>query len=110
MDLLRALVAFEGEPALFGMDAIEYQGKAWLVPEWIQQQGSEYAMPARIIQIDNLQHQRIPKDSGAPYQFSLSAPIPKAVCEGRDPKSAERGYIVVERPLGIQIRMPSGIQ
>mgnify|MGYP001579347307 FL=1 len=80
---------------IYKMDTIEYQGKMWLVPEWLDNALEGWRKPARIICLDALPHQ---KSSGGPADFVLNAGIPKSVCDGQIQTQPEDLYIVIERP------------
>lgn len=96
MKILKTLVSIEGEGNLYTCDTIQYEGKMWLVPQWIDTLGTGKSMPVRIIQLDVLPHQ---KSSFAGHDFVLTYPIPKAVfSEGRIPSGSKDKYIVIEKP------------
>lgn len=81
------------------MDVIEYEGHAWLVPEWHDYLDAKVTMPVRIVLLDTIPHGRMP----APPQYVVSFPVPKCVFEGRVPPALEAQYVVIERP---DIRLP----
>lgn len=81
------------------MDVIEFEGKTWLVPEWLDMPSAQVTMPARIVLVDTLPHERAPGSD----QIVLTAPVPINVLEGRASPEQEARYVVVERP---NIRLP----
>lgn len=88
---------------IYKVDTIEYKGKFWLVPEWIDMPQEGLTMPARIILLDILNHQNT--IGSAIGDFVLSDGIPKAVFDG---KQSGGQYVVIERP-DIQIRSQGGL-
>lgn len=74
------------------LDAIEFDKKLWLVPEWYVNVEKRVTSPVRIIRFDNLGHQKL---EGHPnFQFSLVKPIPESVLDGK----TTDGYEVHEVP------------
>jgi hypothetical protein len=108
MKILKTLLLIQGGNTFFHMDTIEHQGRFWLVPEWIEAPVEGWRMPKRIICLENLQRQKLNPKAGY-GDFSLSAPIPKAVLDGHDPQPLKGGYVVVERP-DIRFPMPPSVQ
>lgn len=92
MKIYKTMFVIEGESAFRSMDTIQYEGKMWLVPEWLD---IEKTKPARIILLDVLPHQ---KTLFAVNDFALNDPIPKAVLNGKIPSKIANKYIVVEKP------------
>ncbi len=93
------MVSISGDPetagTVFMMDTIEHEGRMWLVPEWFDMPGKGWSRPARLICLDVLPHQ---KSSGSQWDYILTRPIPKPVCDGRIPKEVAHEYVVIERP------------
>lgn len=93
----------EGSGGVFHMDTIEYQGGFWLVPEWLKELGSNIGMPARLIRLDSLPHQKTP---GSPLgDFVLNNPLPKDVVDRHSPVKTGSGYEVIQYP-DLQVRIP----
>ena len=94
MKIYKTMVAFDqADGVIYQVDTIEYQGKFWLVPEWLESLAEKYKTPSRIVQIDCLKHQRT---IGSPMaDFVLSLPISKAVFDGEETRT---GYVVIDRP------------
>jgi len=101
MKIYKAMVAIEGEAAIYKMDAIEYQGKFWLVPTWLDSPDGKQSKPLRLILLDSLQHQRLDPSGGSRADFAVNNPIPKAVLDGRAPQQqgfSLNMYVVLEAP------------
>jgi uncharacterized protein YodC (DUF2158 family) len=81
------------------VDVIEHEGQFWLVPEWYDNQAQGVTMPARIISLATLPHQR---GQGSP-EFVVNDPIPKYVFDGHIPPEQAHKYVVQEQPW---IRFP----
>jgi len=107
MTALQAAVIISDEAGKGGeihkMDVIEFDGKFWLVPEWIDSPDKKVTMPARIVLLDVIPHER---SQGKDYQFIVSGSVPKSVFEGRVPPELEDQYVVIERP-DIRLPLPS---
>lgn len=83
-------------------DAIEHEGKLWLVPEWLDYLEKGIAKPARIVRFDLLPHQ---KASLLGCDYVLNFQVPKDVLEGRSRFEGGISFEVVEAP-DIQVRIP----
>src|SRR4051794_29175213 len=100
MKIYKAAVAIEGEGTISQMDAIEHDGKFWLVPIWLENPAIKKIKPLRLILLDSLQHQRFdpPTQFG---DFAVNDPIPKDVLKGRVQQQQGFGlnmYVVIEEP------------
>jgi hypothetical protein len=101
MRIFQTLLAIGDDGYVYRMDTIEYEGRVWLVPAWLESRATGGRKPERMICLDNLPHQRIdPQDSpvDSPIHFRLVDPIPKTVLEGRVPPGLESVYVVLEAP------------
>ena len=109
MKILTTMVIISGDEttkgAIHKMDTIEHEGRFWLVPEWLDSQSEAWTMPARIILLDTLHHQ---KSDGEQWDFVLNDPIPKAIVHGETEPEPDSQYFVVERP-DIQFPKPPRI-
>ena len=104
MKILKTWMLLDGEHHL--VDTIEYEGKFWLVTEWIDSRSEGWSMPARIILLDVLPHKRVA--SGNPADYVVEYPIPKSVFDGQIPKQSKYKFVVIERPE-IRIYFPPGV-
>ena len=102
MKIFKAMLTLQGgtTPGIHKMDAIEFEGHVWLVPEWIDFHAEGITMPARIVSLANIPHER----TTAPgMEVVVSFPLPAAVFAGTLKEDLERKYTVVEKP---NIRLP----
>jgi len=84
----------EGE--IVQCDTIEYEGKFWLVGEWLDSPELGVTKPKRLICLETLPHQ---KTIGSKHgDFVLNHPIPREVFDGQIPQKSEVVYVVVEDP------------
>ena len=97
----------EHPAAVIKIDTIKHDGRMWLVPGWIEGPTAGFLMPKRIVCLDRLRHQAMPKNHSA--DFVVNDPVPKTVLDGQRPPKAESRYVVIERP-DIQNRSPGGLQ
>ena len=104
--IYQTLIYFEVGAGTFLIDTIEYDGKMWLVPRWLEAPSEGWKTPARIILLDSRDRQTAPADFEA--DFVRRSPIPKDVFEGRIPKGSEDEFVVIERP-DVKIPIPRGI-
>ena len=93
-----------GGGAVQECDAIKYDGKLWLVPQWLDEPGSGTTKPRRIIRIDSLPHEPMTNPAFG-LDFILSGPLPKAVLDGVATPEQAAQYEIVELPE-IEISMP----
>jgi hypothetical protein len=78
-------------------DAIEHEGKLWLVPEWLDVPAQGVTKPRRIIRMDTLRHQRM-KNPAYKLDYVLNDYMPKAVLDGKAPPEQACLYEIVELP------------
>ena len=97
MKTLKAVIFVEGGNAIFAADVIRYKGKRWIVPQWLENPSEGWKTPERIVCLDNLQHQKLPRGD-ARGDFAVNVPIPRSVLFGPDLPAANSGYVVVRRP------------
>ena len=93
-----------GGGAIQECDAIKYDGKLWLVPQWLDEPGSGTTKPRRIIRIDSLPHEPMTNPAFG-LDFILNGPLPKAVLDGVATPEQAAQYEIVELPE-IEISMP----
>ena len=102
MEIFQVFITNDVESKISLCDAIEYEGKLWLVPEWIGAKGGTYRSPARIIRFDNLSY--APVDPKYPARYVLRAPVPKELLNCAARPRANSGFEIVEAPdIHIQI-------
>jgi hypothetical protein len=79
--------------------ALEFQGKIWIVHEWLHYDPPGLVRPKRIIRIDNLpSYQDTRGIPHRPTEFSVGSPIPISVLDGTALAAEATGYEVVEQP------------
>lgn len=94
MKVYKTIIQQSEDGALFACDTVEYQGKLWLVPEWIEGPSPGTEQPARLIGLPT----GLPLSKPGPeYKADYLLPIPlsKATLAGR---AEAQGYTVIERP------------
>jgi hypothetical protein len=94
----KAAFPLEGESHVFQCTAIEFEGRIWLVPNWLSSPDGKYTMPERIILLEQFQHQRLDPPGPTGENFVVNVPIPKALFEGRVSHELKEKYVVIERP------------
>jgi hypothetical protein len=95
--LLKVMMALEGEPEIFECPAIEYEGAVWLVPRWISMPEGGYAMPERLIRLDQFAHQKLGQP-GDPADYAINIPVPNALLEGPISHELKAQFVVLDRP------------
>lgn len=76
------------------MDVIEYDGKTWLVPNWLDFHVEKVTRPERIVLLEVISHHRTPNSN----IITVDGPVPRSVFEGRIPTGQESRYVVIEQP------------
>ncbi len=104
--IFTTMVSLDDSGEISKCDTIEYEGKMWLVPHWLESPAQGWKTPTRIVCLDGLPHQKTP---GSPFgDFVLTYPIPKALLlSGQVPKQSKFVIVVVESP-DIRIPIQSG--
>jgi hypothetical protein len=100
--LLSVMMALEGDPDIFECLAIEHEGAVWLVPRWLPMPEDGYAMPERLIRLDQFAHQKL-GEPGDPADYSINLPIPNALFEGPISPELRAQFVVLDRPA-IRVR------
>jgi hypothetical protein len=101
--LLRVMMALEGDQKIFDCAAIEYEGAVWLVPRWLRMPDDGYAMPERLIRLDQFAHQKL-GELGDPADYAINIPIPNALFEGPISRELKEQFVVLDRPA-VRVRM-----
>lgn len=83
--------------AIYQCDAIEHEGKLWLVPEWLDVPAQGVTKPRRIIRMDTLRHQPMSNPAYG-MDYILNDCMPTAVLDGTAPPEQARQYEIVELP------------
>ena len=78
-------------------DTIEFEGRFWLVPVWLEDDFGEIKTPKRIICMSVLDHQVLGPDSSY-ADFLVKEPIPKEVLYGEATEHNGIAYLIVECP------------
>jgi len=107
MEIYKTTVQFIEDGQIVDVDTIEYKDMMWLVAIWNEIPEAGLTMPARIICLDVLPHQRI--ESGDPADFVVNAPLPKSVFDGEIPKQIEGLELVVIENPDIRIETAKGV-
>jgi hypothetical protein len=94
MKIFKAKVA--AGDGIYNVDAIEYQGKLWLVPHWLDNLATGETTPTRIVRFDNLEYKDVRGSSLG--DFVLTRPIPKALLDVETPKQSIAGFEYIELP------------
>jgi hypothetical protein len=84
----------DGGSLLLG-DVIEYEGKLWLVPEWLAGPTAGTEVPARIICLDGMPLRKPAPQYQDRADWVLSTPLSTDILEGR---RVSQNPLVIERP------------
>ncbi len=98
MRVFKVGVSFSDAPAnIYRFDGIEYDGKVWIVPRWLDPPGTEKTRPTRIILLDKLKHQKL--KPGHPFgDYLVNEPIPKSVLYDEISSQLKDKYGVIDQP------------
>jgi hypothetical protein len=107
MPIFKAILTVEGSNETSSVSVIEYDGKFWLVPQWLENRTAGWRKPERLIFLSDLAHQILPESSSRGH-FLVSAPVPTSVLYGPAQQAVDTGYRVIHRPE-IQFPIPLGI-
>ena len=108
MRIFKALVHMIDDGSLGECDVIEYQGRKWLVPSWIESPSEGLTMPKRIIPLDSFAHQEMAPGNPYGVDLVLNAPLPRELFDEEIPQELATRVGAVERP-DISIRAGGGI-
>ena len=104
--ILKAMVFFADGSRPPGLcDAIEHEGRLWLVPGWIELPDKAARMPARIMPIDLFRYQTVPPSDGQPMDLVVNDGIPIEFLAAEIPLPLRSKFQIVERP---NIEIPVG--
>jgi len=107
MKILKALVFDESgktQPSI--RDAIDYQGKLWLVPGWYEISARAVSKPVRLIPLDLLRYQKIPPGEQS-FDLVVNDGLPIQLFDREVPKELHSKFQVLEAP-DIEIRAGGG--
>ena len=80
-------------------DAIEYQGKTWLVGRWLENKGLGIAKPERIVRVDSSQYSSdVPSGLSYPVDLIVLIPVPRFVFDLRTSLPLQVPYVAIDRP------------
>jgi hypothetical protein len=98
MKIYKTLISFTDEylGKIMQCDTIEFNGKFWLVPKWLDNLEEGTRTPLRIICLDYLPHQKT-EDFGD-VDFVINSPMPICVFDGEIPAETEYRFDIVESP------------
>lgn len=107
MKIFKTIVTLSGtgKGIIYKADTIEYEGKMWLVPTWLETPSVGWKTPERIVCLDELPYQ---KASFGDADFILTNPIPKDVLFGQITDQSIFKSVVIIRP-DIRIAIPKGV-
>lgn len=88
------------------IDTIQYQGKLWLVPKWLDYPDLGVRKPARLIRIDSVPHQKLKPGSGYPADLLLSVPVPRSAVDGHSTQPGPAGEFEVVLMPDIAVPLP----
>jgi hypothetical protein len=98
------LITAEGGSLGIGT-AIHYKGGLWLAPAWSAPQANGLIYPNRLIRIDKLAHQKLPKNNQYGADYGLNVPLPKGLFDAEIPQELKGKFDVLEQP-NIGVRPP----
>lgn len=93
MAVHKVLYVREDDDVALTGDLIEYEGRLWLVPEWLEGPTAGTRCPARIIDTGGLSLMKAGAEH--PVDYVLGVPLSRNVLEGR---GARLGLDVRQRP------------
>jgi hypothetical protein len=95
---IRTVPVLVGSPpqGVFEIDAIELDGRLWLVPEWEEVPGQGLMRPVRLVGEQLGRHRR-----------ALEFAIPMSVLLGQSPPAPDSGVEVIEHP---EVEIPGAIE
>jgi hypothetical protein len=106
--ILKFLIQDQDSASVRVCDAIEYKGRLWLVPQWLEFPTERVTRPARIICVSKLHCQKMKPGNRYEADYVLNDPVPKSFFDGQIPPQLKGKVAVVERP-DITIRAGGGL-
>lgn len=77
-------------------DGVEWRGKLWLVPYWIDRPATGETTPLRVIRFDNLPYADVRGSKLG--DFVIHDPIPKELFDVQSPREPIGGYEYIDTP------------
>lgn len=74
------IVAVPSETDILTVEGIAYEGKLWLVPQWLESQSEPISKPVRMVRFDNLPHIENPSSG---HDYAVNQQVPRAVLDGQ---------------------------
>jgi hypothetical protein len=105
MRTLRALVQIAETGTIGVCDVIEYEGRLWLVPHWLESPTRAETKPSRLIPLDILQHQAMPPSNAYQADYVVNGPMTKQLFDEKIPPQLAKLFQIVEGP---DIVIPAG--
>jgi hypothetical protein len=103
MKILKAMVFdVAGKMPPMIRDAIEYQGKLWLVPGWYEIPGRAVSKPIRLIPLDGLQYKKVDQPG---MDLVVNDGLPTQLFDPEIPTELRSTFRVVEAP---DLEIPAG--
>jgi hypothetical protein len=106
MKIFKTIVMIEDDGSIGPCDTIQYEGRLWLVPEWLEVPSEQKTVPTRIIGLAPDRFQKPNQKYRADY--FLTGSISKALLAGQIPIELKGQVVVIERP-DIKIQAGGGI-
>jgi hypothetical protein len=94
MSILKAMIAVGSQ--LHKIDAIEHDGKLWIVPYWFDIPERGVTKPGRIIRVDTLRTQDV--RGGQFGDVVVHDPLPKEILEMNCPEQMLKQFEYVDHP------------
>jgi len=89
----------DGKSTICHIETINFEGKTWLVPEWLDNKAEGWTTPKRIFRpLAKAAYQQRVADLSGDLSELLTSPIPISVLNGQIPPGRENEFVVVERP------------
>lgn len=94
--IFQARVIVDGQDAR--CDAIEHEGRFWLVPNWLEYTQEGLSIPARAIGLRSIPHIQMKPDANVDYDLLIGVSLPKFLFDDAPLPPKARGYEILEKP------------
>lgn len=105
MKIFKVLVQIAEDGSFGTCDAIEYNKRIWLVPQWLESSTQAATRPRRLIPLDIFEHQKLSPSNAYGADYSLRDPMPKQIFGEKISEQLATLFQVVELP---DIEIPGG--